>query len=84
VADVGTRIWFPSREPLKPQRDNVVKRGERVILVREQDGGRTQVQAVAVDSGAISDSIRVRAIDGRHEVLRGQVCATGVVRGETS
>ena len=58
--------------------------GERVLFVQQQAAGvRTIVQAVTLDAAAIGQMVRVRAVDGKHEVLRGRLYAEHIVRSES-
>jgi hypothetical protein len=60
-----------------------LKLGEHVLFVRERDGVRTRIQAVTLDNATPGDIVRVRAIDGKHEILRGRLCADHLVREDS-
>jgi flagella basal body P-ring formation protein FlgA len=38
---------------------------------------------VALERGELGELVRVRAVDGKHEVLRGRLCGEHVVRSES-
>ena len=64
-------------------RPGTLKLGHRVLFVRERDGVRMHIQAVTLDNAAVGDNVRVRAIDGKHEIMRGRLCAQHIVREES-
>jgi hypothetical protein len=57
--------------------------GDYVVFTRELNGVRIQVRAVALQRSYLGQMTRVRATDGRHEVMRGRVSADHVVRSES-
>lgn len=65
--------------PQKP----IVKAGERVVFVSDTQGSRILLQAITLEAGAPGSLVRVRAIDGKREILRGRLCDGGIVRSET-
>src|SRR3954453_6811947 len=61
----------------------MLKPGEGVTFVSERSGARLLVRAVALERGELGELVRVRAVDGKHEVLRGRLCGEHVVRSES-
>lgn len=64
-------------------RPGTLKLGHHVMFVRERDGVRMHIQAVTLDNAAVGDNVRVRAIDGKHEIMRGRLCAQHIVREDS-
>lgn len=60
-----------------------LKVGDRVLFVREHDGVRTGIQAITLNNAAIGDAVRVRAIDGKHEIMRGRLYPEHIVREDS-
>jgi hypothetical protein len=76
------QVWAASGNRQGSKRP-ALKRGARVVFVREVSGGTLRVRAIALDAGNVGEMVRVRAIDGRQEVMRGRLGGDGVVRGES-
>jgi len=80
--DIVQRSWpietsskLTSREALKP--------GDSVLFILNTNGIRILMRAVALQHSYVGQMTRVRAVDGRHEVMRGRVFADHVVRSES-
>jgi hypothetical protein len=79
---LGARFWNKESEA---RRSSVpkIRPGERVTYVDRTIGIQTSVQAVLLDAAVVGQMVRVRALDGKHEILRGRLCAEHVVRSES-
>jgi hypothetical protein len=61
----------------------MVKAGARVVFVSDSAGARILLQVVMLEAAMPGKLVRVRTVDGKHEILRGRLCDGGIVRSET-
>lgn len=79
----GAQYLSTAAQPAQPLAPIAIKRGDPVQLVSGDGGFSVSTEALAQEDGRVGGRIRVKPVDGKAQIVIGQVVDTGIVRVST-